>query len=245
MNIFLAKENIASEYGLSAVKEILKFGNWNYPFCYVTGKRIQLICILLNNNKLNQNRVKSRFQRYKIVPDAIDYSPGKYLIVVYPTGIRAQLGNVLTPTQVQYKPEVIWPANKNLLYTLIMVDPDVPSRENQQFEVCHWMVVNIPGNDLSKGQTVIEFIGSGPDPNSGKHRYTFLVFKQSRRIFTDLYVGDNKLTDQSPRLSGSVRQTIDEYNLGKPIYGNFYLAEYDSTSIIIRDQLGIPFFDSE
>lgn len=44
-----------------------------------------------------------------------------------------------------------------------MTDPDAPSRKEPKFrEWHHWLVVNIPGNDITKGDTLSEYIGSGP-----------------------------------------------------------------------------------
>lgn len=58
-------------------------------------------------------------------------------------------------------------------------DPDAPSRAEPTFDQwLHWTVVNIPGKDLSKGNTLAEYVGSGPPPNTGLHRYVFLVYKQ-------------------------------------------------------------------
>jgi large subunit ribosomal protein L35 len=40
-------------------------------------------------------------------------------------------------------------ASAGNLYTLLMVDPDAPSRENPvKRSWLHWMVVNIPGHDI-------------------------------------------------------------------------------------------------
>lgn len=42
-------------------------------------------------------------------------------------------------------------------------DPDPPSRANPKFrEWRHWCVVNIPGADVSKGDVLCEYVGSGP-----------------------------------------------------------------------------------
>lgn len=40
--------------------------------------------------------------------------------MVYDSGVRAELGNVLTPTQVQNQPTVTWPTEDGALYTLIL-----------------------------------------------------------------------------------------------------------------------------
>lgn len=86
----------------------------------------------------------------------------------------------MTPTQVQNIPVVDWQADPNQLYTLLMVDPDAPSRaEPKRRSFKHWAVVNIPGKDVAKGDCVAEYIGAGPPNGTGLHRYVFLVYKQN------------------------------------------------------------------
>lgn len=85
----------------------------------------------------------------------------------------------MTPTQVKDKPTLDWDAKDDEFYTLLFVDPDAPSRAVPAYrEVRHWSIVNIPGKNVDKGETIVEFIGSGPPQNTGLHRYIFLVFKQ-------------------------------------------------------------------
>ncbi len=51
------------------------------------------------------------------------------------------------------EPKLNWNAEPNAFYTLIMSDPDAPSRKEPSIaEVLHWLVVNVQGNDLSTGQ---------------------------------------------------------------------------------------------
>lgn len=86
------------------------------------------------------------------------------------------MGNTLTPTQVQNQPNVSWDADPNALYTLIKTDPDAPSRSAPKFrEWHHWLVVNIPGNSVEKGETLSQYIGCGPPDKTGLHRYVYLV----------------------------------------------------------------------
>lgn len=95
-------------------------------------------------------------------------------------------------------PTLKWTAEPESFYTLIMtgminshvnriflilianhIDPDAPSRQapvNREF--LHWLVANIPGDQVAKGDTIAEYIGSGPPKDSGLHRYVFLVYKQ-------------------------------------------------------------------
>jgi len=48
------------------------------------------------------------------------------------------------------------------------VDPDAPSRADPKFrEWHHWCVANIPGADVSKGDVLSEYVGSGPPKGTG------------------------------------------------------------------------------
>lgn len=99
--------------------------------------------------------------------------------MLYPSGVSADLGNELTPTQVKDKPTLTWDAENGAYYTLLMIDPDAPSRQNPKFrEFRHWLVMNIPGTSINKGDEVIGYISSGPPKNTGLHRYVFLIYKQ-------------------------------------------------------------------
>lgn len=65
------------------------------------------------------------------------------------------------------------------LFIIETLDPDAPSRQAPASrEFVHWLVVNIPGDQVAKGDTLAEYVGSGPPKGSGLHRYVFLVYKQ-------------------------------------------------------------------
>lgn len=227
----------------------LKFFNKNkdQPLCIVkpserTGNgKPQVQCVFITSSPKANNRVVDSFKEAGIVPDLIDVAPTGYLPVKFPTGVEARLGNTLTPTLVQYQPRVTWRAQKGALYTLMLVDPDVPSKADPSMGAArHWLVVNIPGNNVSKGQIVAQYFGSSPDPGTGLHRYTLLVFKQNGRITTNEYFSDNASTNQTGRVNFNVRQYIQMNNLGKSLFGNYYLAAFDQTAIAIRQKLGVP-----
>lgn len=94
------------------------------------------------------------------------------------------MGNELTPIQVKDQPTVTWEAESDSYYTLIMSDP--PLRETPTSrEISHWYVVNIPGANIDKGDTIIGFIGSGPSKDTGLHRYVLLIFKQNGKLEYD------------------------------------------------------------
>ncbi|XP_050341435.1 phosphatidylethanolamine-binding protein homolog F40A3.3-like isoform X1 [Bactrocera neohumeralis] len=170
-----------------------------------------------------------------IVPDIIDIKPKGLLQVNYPSGVKVELGKELTPTQVKDQPTVSWGAEDDALYTLIMVDPDAPSRAEPTLrEILHWLVINIPGNKVAEGQTVAEYIGSGPPEGSGLHRYVFLVFKQPGKIESAKFIPK---TSREGRVKVTTRDSIAKHNLGDPIAGNFYQAQYDDYVPVLRAQL--------
>lgn len=103
--------------------------------------------------------------------------------MTYPSGATVNQGNELTPTQVKDIPTIKYDADADAFYTLIMSDPDAPSRKEPTFrEVRHWTVVNIPGDKVGDGETLFEYIGSGPPQGTDLHRYVFLVYKQPSKL---------------------------------------------------------------
>ncbi|XP_058056441.1 phosphatidylethanolamine-binding protein homolog F40A3.3-like [Anopheles bellator] len=125
-------------------------------------------------------------EKHEVVPDVIPVAPAAVAKVSYPSGAVVEEGNVLTPTQVKDVPKVEWNAEANALYTIGMTDPDAPSRKEPKFrEWHHWLVGNIPGNDIAKGETLSAYVGSGPPFGTGLHRYVFLVYKQNGKLTFD------------------------------------------------------------
>lgn len=54
---------------------------------------------------------------------------------------------------------------------MIVADPDAPSRLNPELrEWHHWLVGNIPGNDVKSGEILSEYIGAGPPADTGRNK---------------------------------------------------------------------------
>ncbi|WKX98229.1 hypothetical protein Q1695_013701 [Nippostrongylus brasiliensis] len=178
------------------------------------------------------------FKKHEIVPDVLPVPPSHTVKAVYDSGVEVSFGNVLTPTQVKNPPKLTWDVEPGALYTVIMTDPDAPSRKDAIYrEWHHWLVVNVPGTDISKGDVLSEYIGSGPPKDTGLHRYVFLVYKQNGRI-TDSEHGH--LTNRSGDGRGKFKTAkfVEKHKLGTPIAGNFYQAEFDDYVPILYKQLG-------
>ncbi|CAD6999751.1 protein D3 [Ceratitis capitata] len=180
---------------------------------------------------------KLAMEEHCVVPDVISCVPQEIVTVCYPSGAAVEQGNVLTPTLVKDQPTVTWKADPNAFYTLCMTDPDAPSRKEPTFrEWHHWLVGNIPGCDVSKGEVLSAYIGSGPPPGTGLHRYVFLVYKQSGKLTFD----EKRLPNNSGNDRGGfkIAAFAKKYNLGDPVAGNLYQAEFDDYVPILYKQLG-------
>ena len=79
-------------------------------------------------------------------------------------------GELITPQKTQVKPTVDYIASPESLYTLILHDPDSVAGNR-----LHWVVINIPGNNINAGNALLEYAGPSPPKGSGVHRYIFLL----------------------------------------------------------------------
>ncbi|CAG2177251.1 unnamed protein product [Oppiella nova] len=163
------------------------------------------------------------FKNQQIVPDLIDTVPKDLIQIKYPSGVSVQLGNELTPTQVKDEPTVYWPTEVGALYTLAMIDVDAPSRANHTWRgVKHWLAVNTPHTNTKFAYTLADYMGSGPPKGSGLHRYVFLAYKQAHRI-------GGMDPDNDNRLNFDINAFAKQYDLGQPIAGNFFVAQWDQS----------------
>lgn len=159
--------------------------------------------------------------KFSFVPDVIEKSPEKILAMSFEDK-QVNLGNIFTPTEVKNAPQITWEADPSDYYTLLMVDNDPPVAFRQ---VRHWLVVNIKGSDITTGQNITEFLSSGPPKNHGMHKYLFLLYKQPKQIEFDIPKTSAK--SRCHRYKFNTNEFAKKYNLGDPIAGNFYQAEWD------------------
>ncbi|TKR57511.1 hypothetical protein L596_030765 [Steinernema carpocapsae] len=167
------------------------------------------------------------FQKHEVIPDVLKTAPLKVAKVVYDSGVEVNLGAELTPTQVKNPPTVTWEANPEALYCLVLTDPDAPTRADPKWrEWHHWIVANIPGCDVSKGDVFAEYVGAGPPEKTGLHRYVFVVYKQAGKLANPEY-GRLKNNSTQHRNEFKTQLFAEKNGLGDPIAGNFFQAQYD------------------
>ncbi|CAH1284670.1 unnamed protein product [Diabrotica balteata] len=197
-----------------------------------------IFCVLLVAADKTKDDIKEleAFKSNKVSPDVVSAVPDKLLQVTYKADKKVELGNELTPTQVLEQPQLTYEGEDNSFYTLILTDPDAPSRSNPKSrEWNHWLVVNIPGSKISQGETISHYVGSAPPKGSGLHRYVFLLYKQPEKLKFD--EPKHGPTDGN-RGKFNTENFAKKYKLGKPIAGNFFQAQWDDSVPASHKKLG-------
>ncbi|KAI8130948.1 Phosphatidylethanolamine-binding protein like protein F40A3.3 [Lucilia cuprina] len=186
-----------------------------------------------------ESEIIKAMKRHEVIPDLLNEGPQEILKVTFDSGVTANMGEELTPTQVQNPPLVEWSAEKDSFYTLLFTEVDAPSREDTSLkEWRHWLIVNIPESNVDEGDLVYGYQGSGPSKGSGFHRYVYLLFKQPEKLkFDEKYIDANSIEG---RPNFSTNNFSRKYDLGRPVAGNFYLAQYDAFSDMAK-QLVVVF----
>jgi len=173
----------------------------------------------------NAQELSKKFKKEKVVSDVLSKVPAAKLKVEYvDEDISADLGNTLGVSNTQSIPKVSYEAaDEKKMYTLAMVDPDAPSREDPKAaQWLHWLVVNVPGKNMKSGENIdygkvlMQHNGPAPPKGSGPHRYVFVVYEQRRPV--NARVSRN-------RAGFKVESFAKRSQLGDPVAGNFYYAE--------------------
>ncbi|KAM3830949.1 phosphatidylethanolamine-binding protein 4 isoform 2-T2 [Vipera latastei] len=116
-------------------------------------------------------------------------------------------------------------ADMNKKYVLIMVDPDAPSRSNPKYRFWrHWAVTDINGADLKtgnlQGHVLADYLRPTPPPESGYHRYQFLLFEQPAHEAVSL-------NSEEIASSGSwnINNFVDRFQLGTPVASTQFITK--------------------
>uniref|UniRef100_A0A0N5AG78 Phosphatidylethanolamine-binding protein n=1 Tax=Syphacia muris TaxID=451379 RepID=A0A0N5AG78_9BILA len=169
--------------------------------------------------------VVASFEIHRITPDIVPVAPIKPLSIVFDERISIMRGKTFPPTLVKSVPSVSWDPEYSSYYTLMMIDPDVPSRANPDYrQELHWLIVNIPAEDVAAGEVIAPYKPASPLPKTGLHRYIFLLYQQKRKLSGIRPFGYEE------RNSFKATKFAAEYGLGDPIAGNFYQCEYEESA---------------
>ncbi|XP_053573953.1 phosphatidylethanolamine-binding protein 4 isoform X2 [Bombina bombina] len=112
------------------------------------------------------------------------------------------------------------------LYTLIMVDPDAPTRSDPKYRYWrHWVMTDIPARDLLTGKSITGKVLSAykrptPPPQTGYHRYQFLLYIQPLGSSPHLLPNEEKSLG-----AWDVNSFASRSGLGMPVATTQFLAE--------------------
>jgi len=110
----------------------------------------------------------------------------------------------------------VWISPENNTYTLMLVDADSPTPSNPKYRSrLLWLVVNIPGNDIKRGEVVESY--EPPAPSKARHRYLWLLFRQHERV----------IAKHLKRQGHQVKEWAKQHDLGNPVNGLFFWSAAD------------------
>ncbi|KAG9120769.1 hypothetical protein FRC07_003611 [Ceratobasidium sp. 392] len=201
-----------------------------------------------SNNKLKVTRekptlseVKHAFKEAKIVPDLLpEFKPSSLLYLTYPKSSvkhkskkKSDKSKIVLPGRrfakdtTETPPEISlegpgWPG----AYTLFLLDPDAPSRENPKWsQVRHWFIGNltlggfskhVPNSVVLTNETaaVNDYKPPAPPAGTGAHRYVALLYAQPLDF-------DYSFLDTSDRQHFNITEFAKRSGLGTPLAGTF------------------------
>ncbi|KAF9442588.1 PEBP-like protein [Macrolepiota fuliginosa MF-IS2] len=201
------------------------------------------------------SEILQALQAHSLIPDILPdtlldtFKPTVLLTITWtPFNASTHLGNpiplpsVLSEPDVHIKPLVIPLSTSggvdDMRYTLVMTDPDAPSRAEPKYRQWrHWVVTGLQIPSAQSGETdqvyalktkpaTAPYRAPGPPPGSGSHRYTFLLFEEPKGGVTIPQGATEYGTTLEERRSWNALKFAEEYGL-KLVGVNFFLCERD------------------
>eukprot|EP00775_Hariotina_reticulata_P005857 gene5857-6098_t len=153
----------------------------------------------------------------KIVPDVVDNCTDAAAFKVMYGGNMVMPGDTLSIDDVAQEPRIeITQCKPTGVYSLLMLDPDMPSPHKPEYkDVLIWMVNNIKKSDFETGDFTVEY--SGPEPGKGQHRYAVLLFEQP---------GFQEIEPPAKRAYFQTKQWAKDHSWGDPVAGVYFKVKH-------------------
>ncbi|XP_055847905.1 protein D3-like [Episyrphus balteatus] len=197
---------------------------------------VLLFSAVFCNARPDDPEVTKRMKEDDIIPDVISEDVPDLLEITFATGITANLGNEITPTEAQFEPKFNWKADPNKYYFLVTLDPDAPGPDDPFNALLNThMVGNIPGKDVSSGDVIFEYLPPATPKGVGFNRYASLIFEQPEKLDFDIEHIDDRHFEG--RQNFDLEKVVSDYNLGEPLFGNFYKSQYDDSVLLTYKKL--------
>merc|ERR1719499_382437 len=176
-------------------------------------------------------------QQWEPIKNLVPEIPPSKLIVEWPNNVKIDPGSYANVEWMTSKPTLRWKEERGALYTVMLVDAGIKRVLPKGF--LHWEVINIPGNYLSYGHEVMDYVTPFSlefdedgnfikDKEKSSHPLLMLVFKQLGKISVDeTHAGCNPelLTDRI----FDYRELAKKYDL-ELVAGNFLQIPYSGYS---------------
>ncbi|XP_059892149.1 39S ribosomal protein L38, mitochondrial [Gadus macrocephalus] len=141
---------------------------------------------------------------------------------------RVHYGNCLTPTNASLAPQVGFEAEEGSLWTLLLTCPDEHLLDNEA-EYVHWLVGNIPGDQVQLGQELCGYLPPFPAKGTGFHRYVFVLFQQQGLVD----FSEDARTSPCHSLTDRTFKTVDFYRKHQdsmtPAGLGFFQSQWDES----------------
>lgn len=193
------------------------------------------------------------YTKHQVVPDVIDkFDTQGLLLVEYLPENKVTLGNELAVDATQQVPSILFTLNSpnqdgtteklnpNDKFLVVFTDPDAPSNQDHKWlEYCHWVAADIKLSppkleddvihtiDPGLGLQLVPYEGPAPPPNTGKHRYVFLLYKQAAGAQFGSEAAPKDRPNWGTGIAGlGVRDWIAKNGAGSKLLGvNFFYAK--------------------
>ncbi|KAI8579062.1 hypothetical protein K450DRAFT_243679 [Umbelopsis ramanniana AG] len=136
--------------------------------------------------KDRKSKLLERVLQMRVCPDILEqFDPTAQVIVEYDGNSVQEAGIFLQPGETVKPPTVSFVNfhEETKLYTVMMIDPDVPDQERQTYQQqCLWLNTNVPLSTtqpvVSGGDTILPYVPPHPQKGTKYHRYTILILEQ-------------------------------------------------------------------
>ncbi|TRM62209.1 phosphatidylethanolamine-binding protein [Schizophyllum amplum] len=152
--------------------------------------------------------VVTALKREQLIPDVLPESfyPSGLFTIIFPSGKEVTIGEEVPLEDTGDEPDIVFTpmgvpdantgeiqagaAAQEATYTLVMLDPDAPSRDDPKFKSFrHWVITGLKAPAATSASTknmaalkmktaTTPYRPPGPRPGSGLHRYTFFLFQE-------------------------------------------------------------------
>ncbi|CAH0386249.1 unnamed protein product [Bemisia tabaci] len=203
------------------------------PFLYLKAfSTCTYFITLCASDEPSKELLRKTFESEKFVPDIFPEPPQELLKVTY-NGVNVSLGGLIPFDLAADPPELIW-NERDAYYTILMTDPDSPSRADPtEKELEHWVVGNIYKGNISSGQTFAEYEGPLDARvyvnEEGIHRYIISVFEQiGKQNFTGLCINNEDILFRG---GFNTSHFVKEHKLKGPVAATYFTVDHEATKL--------------